>query len=198
MKFLSCDNLNKFYLVENTNNCHKYPYPGHYLDGIILRKCYKDCLSCSGKEVLNGKGKIINMNCDSCDEKKGFYLIPGTKNCENSNKTFEDDDNCPIEKPISKNGNCVSEYCTFEEFENGICNISSVIIKKQWIGDFPYISHSEVPIYSTLGKNIDGDIFFESNLGNPFSVRNIYTLKENGRGYIDGKPGHIIDPKLPL
>ena len=59
--------------------------------------------------------------------------------------------------------------------------------------DFPYISHSEVPIYSTLGKNIDGDIFFESNLANPFGVRNIYTLKENGRGYIDGKPSHKID-----
>ena len=34
-----------------------------------------------------------------------------------------------------------------------------------------------------MGQNEDGDIFFESNLGEPFSNRKIYTLKENGRGY---------------
>ena len=190
MKCLSCDNSNKFYFIENTNNCQKDPYPGHYLDGIILRKCYKDCLTCSGKEVINGKGKVTNMNCDSCDESKGFYLKPGTKNCENNDY---DPDNCPVEKPISKNNICVLEHCTEEEFENKVCNISSSVIKNQWIGDFPYISHPEVPIYSTLGKSVDGDIFFESNLGNPQSVRNIYTLKENGRGYIDEMPGQIIN-----
>ena len=78
-------------------------------------------------------------------------------------------------------------------FENKRCNVSSVVIKKQWIGEFPYISHGNTPIYSTLGQNEDGDIFFESNLGDPFSNRKIYTLKENGRGYIDGIPGQILD-----
>ena len=70
------------------------------------------------------------MNCDSCYEEKGFYLIPGTKNYENSNRKFEVEHTCPLGKLISKNGNCFSEHCTFEEYENGIWNISSLIIKK--------------------------------------------------------------------
>ena len=131
------------------------------------------------------------MNCITCDESKGFYLIPGTNNCEDKNKVYED--TCPEDRPILKEGKCVLDYCTEEEYQQKICNVSNVIVKKQWIEQFPYISHPEVPIYSTLGKNIEGDIFFESNLGSPLTVRNIYTLKENGRGYIAGIPGHIID-----
>ena len=38
------------------------------------------------------------MNCDTCDESKGYYLIPGTKNCEDRNKEYED--KCPEDKPI--------------------------------------------------------------------------------------------------
>ena len=58
------------------------------------------------------------MNCDSCDENKGFYFIPRTKNCEGKNITYDYDDNCPVEKPISKEGKCVLEYYTKEEYEN--------------------------------------------------------------------------------
>ena len=191
MNCLTCDNVNGYYLVENTNNCEKDPYPGYYLDGIILKKCYQNCLTCSGNFVYNGKGNIINMNCDTCDESKGYYLIPGTKNCEDKNNV--NDGKCPEDRPILKDEQCILDYCTKEEYENKKCTISSPIIKKQWIGDFPYITQNNIPIYSTLGQNEDGDIFFESNLGNPLSDRKIYTLKENGRGYIDGIPDNIID-----
>ena len=30
MNCLTCDNTNGLYLVENTNNCEREPYPGHY------------------------------------------------------------------------------------------------------------------------------------------------------------------------
>jgi len=185
MKCLKCYQNKQFYFIENTHNCHKYPYQGYYLEENILKKCYSDCLTCSAKEVMNGKGKIINMNCDSCDESKGLYLTPGTKNCEEKNKVY-DNDNCPEDKPVAKNNNCDLTYCTTEEYENKICNISNPVIKKQWIDDFPYVIHKGESIYSTLGRNDEGDLFFEANIGNPFSDRKIYTLKNNGRGYMDG------------
>ena len=105
MNCLTCDNNNGYYLVENTNNCKKHPYPGHYLEDNILKKCYKDCLTCSGRPIINGKGKIINMNCDSCDVSKGFNFIPETKTCENPNEI--NDDNCPEDRPILKDNKCV-------------------------------------------------------------------------------------------
>ena len=195
MKCLSCDNSNKYYIVENTNNCQKVPYPSYYLDENTFKKCYKDCLTCSGKEVINQNGKIINMNCDSCDESKGLFLENDKNNCIDKNKQNEEEneDKCPKDKPILKNNNCTSEFCTEEEYEYKICKISNNIIKTQWIGDYPYVNHPEIPIYSTLGKSVNGDIFFESNLANPQSVRNVYTLKENGRGYIDEEPGKTIN-----
>ena len=117
MKCLTCDNANGFYLVENTNNCQKHPYPGYYLEDGVLEKCYKDCLTCSAHEIKNGKGIVVNMNCDTCDESKGFTLIPGTKNCEDGNKVY-DADNCPQDRPIFKDGKCVLDYCSNEDFIN--------------------------------------------------------------------------------
>ena len=132
------------------------------------------------------------MNCDSCDESKGFYLKPGTKNCEYNSFDY-DPDNCPVDKPISKDNNCVLEDCTKEEYENKICNISNSVIRTQWIGDFPYVSEVGNPLYSTFGQISNDEIIFESNLGNPLTDRKVYTLNENGRGYFDGIPGKIID-----
>ena len=34
-----------YYLIENTNNCQEYPYPGHYLDDDKLKKCHKNCFN---------------------------------------------------------------------------------------------------------------------------------------------------------
>ena len=61
-----------YYLIENTNTCQEYPYPGYYLEDDKLKKCYKNCLTCSTGPVTNSKGEVSNMNCDSCDESKGF------------------------------------------------------------------------------------------------------------------------------
>ena len=83
MNCLTC--VEGFYLVENANNCEKEPYPGYYLDENIFKKCYKDCLTWSEAPTSNAKGVIINMNCDSCDESKDYYLISSTKNWEQKN-----------------------------------------------------------------------------------------------------------------
>ena len=134
------------------------------------------------------------MNCDTCDESKGYHLIKGTKNCDDSSVIY-DSNNCPEDKPISKDGTCVLTYCTKEEYERKICNVSNTVIKTQWLDDFPYVSEIDKPLYSTLGQFSNDEVILESNLGNPFTNRKIFSLTENGRGYIDGIPGQIIDMK---
>ena len=200
MKCLTCDNIKGFYLLEGTTNCIKNPYPGYYLKENELKKCYEKCLTCSEGPIFSEKGLIINMNCDSCNEKQGLQLIQGTKNCEiviNDNYTFIY--GCPRDKPILKNKKCVLEYCTEEQYENAECIISNPIIEKQWISEYPSFSNENQPLYSTIGITSDNNnLILVSNIGSPFSVRNIFTLDEMARGYFDGIPDKIIDLKSNL
>ena len=195
-KCKSC--LDGYYFVENSQNCFKKPPNGYYFnkEKEVFSKCYDYCSKCTEAPKINNKGEVTNMNCDLCDEVKGYYLIAGTKNCEDKNKVYEKN-NCPKEKPISKNNNCVLEYCTKEEYENKICSISNSVIKTQWIGDFPYICTSDSQLYSTLGQISNDEVIVESNSGNPLTDRKMYYLNEDGRGYIDGDPSQIIDLKSP-
>ena len=136
------------------------------------------------------------MNCDSCNELKGLYLIKGTKNCELDEEISSEQ--CPEEKPILKEGKCVLEKCTIEQRDNNECKISNPVIKTQYIDDFPYISEIDKPIYSTLGQMSNDDIVFEANIGNPLSKRMFYTLNEKSRGFFEGTPEKIIDLKSNL
>ena len=197
MKCLSCNNSNNYYLIENTNNCQKNPYPGYYLDNDTLKECYKDCLTCSGGPITNNKGIVINMNCLSCDESKGYFFNPDTNNCDNTNIIY-DDNICPIDKPILKNDICVLEYCSEKDYENKKCNISNNIMKTQWIGDFPHDTDPYLLLYSTFGQLFDEAIIFESNIANPYAKRYFYDFDENWRGFIEGKPNEIIDLKSPF
>ena len=192
MNCLTCDNSKGFYMIENKNNCVKIIAERYYFYETIFKQCSKECLTCSGPPITNSKGIITNMNCDTCDESKGYYLIPGTKNCEDINK-IDDENNCPKDKPISKNGRCVLEHCTEEEYESEECIISNPIVKKQKIDSFPYTSEIDKPFYSTLGQVSNNEIIFEANIGNPFSERKIYTLTEDGRGYFNDIPYTNID-----
>ena len=67
------------------------------------------------------------MNCDSCDELKGLYLLKGTKNCEKNEDIYTDV--CPEEKPILKDNKCIMEHCSKEQFDNKECIVSNPIIK---------------------------------------------------------------------
>ena len=191
MKCTSCDNNKGYYFIFGTKNCQKIPYQGHYLDenDKTLKKCYKDCLTCSTGPVANEKGVITNMNCDSCNELQGLYLIKGTKNCDKNDDIYADI--CPEEKPILKDGKCVLKHCTKEEYENNTCIISNPVVKTQWIDEFPYVSALDKPLYSTFGQ-LNDDILFETNIGNPFSDRKIYTLNEKSRGFFDELPFDTI------
>ena len=102
---------------------------------------------------------------------------------------------CPKDKPVLKTATneCVLEFCTEEEYSKNICAITNPFIKQQLLGEFLYSIESSSPIYSSYGRNSDGDIFFESSLGNPYSQKKIFTLKSDGREYIDGIRKNIIN-----
>ena len=68
---------------------------------------------------------------------------------------------CPRDKPILKNNECVMEYCTPEEFENKTCIISNSLQNIQWMNNFHlfgdyYLSHV-CPI-----SNEKGEVFLMS------------------------------------
>ena len=67
-KCLSC--RNGFYFKENTNNCYDKIDTKYYFDKDkeIFRECYKNCLTCSGKENSSN-----DMNCLSCENDFKFY-----------------------------------------------------------------------------------------------------------------------------
>ena len=102
---------------------------------------------------------------------------------------------CPRDKPIlnSKTGNCEMTYCTLEEYSSQKCTISNSVIKKQWINEFLYETEKSSPIYSSIGTSNQGDVFFESSLGTPYSTKRLFTLKDDGREYIDGIKKNIIN-----
>ena len=197
MNCLTCDNNKGYYFLEGKNNCLTLPYPGYYLKDNNLKKCYKDCLTCSEGPIANEKGTMINMNCDICDESKGLYLVNGTKNCE----IKEDPDItitiCPRNKPILKNGKCVLEYCSKEQYDNGDCSIANPIIKIQEINNFQTLGESEQPIYTTMAKT-ENDLIFEGNIGSPYSERNLYFLDGNSRGYYEGIPDKVFNLESDL
>ena len=192
MECLTCNNSDGYYLLENKNNCEKVGKPKYNLDRDenILKQCYENCLTCSQKPLFNIRGEIINMNCDTCDESQGFYKVQDTKNCEKNEEIISEV--CPENKPILKNGKCVLESCTDEEYENNICVVSNPIIKKQWIDNFPEFNSTNIPFKSTFGQLDNNDILFETNTENPLSERIFYTLDEESRGFYDGEPSKII------
>ena len=101
MNCLTCDNTKEFYMIENTNNCIKAPYPGYYLEENIFKKCNIACSSCSQKPIINENGEVTN--CDNCNKNLGFYNVGNTKICRNKTKEGEYfDENCNCYKPCYK------------------------------------------------------------------------------------------------
>ena len=192
MKCLTCDNIKGFYLLEGTTNCIQNPYPGYYLKENELKKCYEKCLTCSEGPIFSEKGLIINMNCDSCNEKQGLQLIQGTKNCEiviNDNYTFIY--GCPRDKPILKNKKCVLEYCTEEQYENAECIISNPIIEKQWISEYPSFSNEKVTLL--LNKTYqESPLVKHNDLIMPFETTDFLWSSDNPTVASVDRTGKII------
>ena len=102
---------------------------------------------------------------------------------------------CPEDKPVfvvSKQ-DCYLEYCSEDDYANKKCFLTNPVIKTQFINEFLYAQETKSPIYSSFGRNSDGDIYFESSLGNPYSQKKIFTLKSDGREYIDGIRRNVIN-----
>ena len=69
-KCLEC--INNFYFKEGTNNCYnRENTPSHYYFNEDIQKfspCYKNCLSCSNKEINS-----THMNCITCENNLNYY-----------------------------------------------------------------------------------------------------------------------------
>jgi len=92
-------------------------------------------------------------------------------------------EDCPRDKPILKDGQCVSEYCTYEEYEDKLCIVSNPFIGKQWLNDFHVFSLDPISDICTA-TNWQGDLFL---MGQGYSEENaknkyIYAFYKNGNG----------------
>ena len=163
-----------------------YKYQVYKLDGQgnAVFKCYDDKCASEGIYELDSRKFIVTVK-HNLEHKEHDYV----NNCDKNDDIYADI--CPEEKPILKDEKCVLKHCTKEEYENNTCIISNPIVKTQWIDEFPYVSALDKPLYSTFGQ-LNDDILFETNIGNPFSDRKIYTLNEKSRGFFDELPFDTI------
>jgi hypothetical protein len=106
---------------------------------------------------------------------------------------------CNYSQPINKNGECISDGCTTDEFESGICSIENEIIKTQWITN--RIGYSGLGgHYANLATTPKGDLICISNYYLTSTSKEFYGLKKNGRPYFKDNnnvetPFHEIDSK---
>ena len=73
--YMNCTKcLEHFFMTEDTNSCYDKIIDNYYLDNTILRRCHKNCLSCSKKETNN-----TFMNCLKC--KENYFMTEDTNSC---------------------------------------------------------------------------------------------------------------------
>ena len=90
---------------------------------------------------------------------------------------------CPRDKPIFKDSECQSIYCTPLEFANNICEISNPFIKSQWL-DYIHtfasdeISHVWATPDSKGGLFLIGQGFNKDNAADKY----IYAFQNDGNG----------------
>ena len=154
MNCLSCESGFKFY--NRSNNCLSCPHyvnieqnecineipEGYYLEDNKTNstgKCHYLCKTCeAGPYYLR---KQYHMNCKKC-----FFnrYASYDRNCSYTygitDPNFPVNGECPIDKPIFRNGNCTSLYCTNAEYKYQICVIYNETAKAQWLNDFHFFS----------------------------------------------------------
>ena len=92
------------------------------------------------------------------------------------------DFSCNKTHPILKNDECLSIYCSEEEFNSSICIINNEIIKTQWLTNIMAISGTDYRhIHPFLTSKEDLIIQTTSLLGT--SERNFYGITREGRYY---------------
>jgi len=93
--------------------------------------------------------------------------------------------NCSIEKPILlKDGSCVSQFCTEDQFKNEDCIIDNEIIKTQWLNNIIWIGDKDFR-FVNFAKYSNGDLIIETTSSPDSSKRIFYGLKQNGRIFFE-------------
>jgi len=91
---------------------------------------------------------------------------------------------CPRDKPIFKNGTCVSEYCPYGDYEDKICVVANPFVKTQWLNNIHVFSLEPISDVCTA-TNWKGDLFlmgqgyFEENERTKY----LYAFYKDGNGY---------------
>ena len=97
---------------------------------------------------------------------------------------------CDRTTPILlKNGSCVLQYCTKEQYENEECIKNNQIIKTQWISNIIWIGEDDFR-YINFANYSNGDMIIETSSCPGNSKRIFYGLKQNGEYFFE-KDGQI-------
>ena len=115
-------------------------------------------------EIFKEKGNIKIF-------KKFLFVIILLKNIPLFN--FE----CSVEEPILKNNICSLEYCSKEEYSNGVCIINNFIIRNQWLNDIISLNDFKLR-YNNFAINSNGDLILETSSQNNREIRLFYGLKK--------------------
>jgi hypothetical protein len=90
--------------------------------------------------------------------------------------------NCARELPILKNGNCVLDYCTKQEFKDKVCVIDNQIVKTQWLNDIIWIGDLNFR-YVNLANNSNGDMVVETTSLPASEKRLFYGITKDGNPF---------------
>ena len=95
--------------------------------------------------------------------------------------SFQEDYQCPREKPILKSTECQSTYCTPEEFSQNICSISNYYIETQWLNKF-HIFTEQPMSHISVSSSPKGDLFLSSHKSSDDFDKYIYGFNSEGEG----------------
>ena len=209
MNCLTCDNGFKFYNKSNNClNCENYVNleqteclqtipEGYFLEDKDLKslgKCHFLCKTCESGPYINTKysSKPYYQNCKTCFD--GTTLGRYDYNCSYSGNKIPDfpvNGECPLDKPIFKNGKCSSIYCTNSEFKNEICILYNPIMNIQWLNNFYFFSGTSSSSVSIADDIITNQkiILFAQNLNreNGYIEKYMYGFYMNGTGIFYNK-----------
>ena len=90
--------------------------------------------------------------------------------------------NCERELPILKDGNCVLDYCTKQEFKDKVCVIDNQIVKTQWLNDIIWIGNQNF-IYINFANNSNGDMIVETTSYPSSEKRIFYGINRDGNPF---------------
>ena len=89
---------------------------------------------------------------------------------------------CDRATPILKNGECVSTYCTEEQFKTGECVINEPITKKQWLTNIIKFEKTNGDISLIIEENKKKSLIFSS--GSSDNKEKIYFAIGSSNEYI--------------